>query len=1399
MAETQTTLRHRGAAARIASAALALVFVVAGLALALIALGMAALNIAPVRQGLLNHALGAVETGETTVEIGDIGGRWPRTLVIEELRVSDAEGPWLTLERAELDWLPLALWGGEVHATRLETEGLTLARVPGGAEPEEAETEEGFALPALPSLPVDVLLDGFTLKETVLGEALAGERVAFDAEGSAALTGALRELRLVAVRTDATPGRIDAFISHDAGAARGKLTLEVEDGAAGTPGIAAKLLGMDGLQGLALSADGTSRDGLMTGTLSLDGGRAIKADISAHGALSEGTSLTVKGTAAGTLVARELEFAGAPENVTFAAEITPGGDGAHVLDVATLEAGDMALTGTVRAGTRFDGGYDVKGEGRFQGLDRLVELDAETFLKEVGWRIDGQSNASFDSFEIGEAAVETAAGDVSFSGQARTAEGFTLTGRGAAEITDLRPVGEILGQPMRGTARLTFDGIALEDGAGGTDLAIETSAIETGSAELDALLAQGLSGEGRIDFGGDKTVSVTGLTASAGDRLDLEGDFTLGTDDSARGQMRIAMAEVGALAGGSASGALTARASLDGTLAKPDLALEARLAKGSLAGFDAREAVLSAKISDGKGPLSFRLAGADGRASLDTALTLPGDGGARFDAIEADLFGARMSGAVAVSPDGLATGTLSGKRVALQPIGALAGVPMEGRATIELTLDGSGGEQDARLEVEARQIDLDLNGPATLDRVKASALLTDATGDAALDASFSVEGGGTGNTRFTGIKAVAKGPLDRLDISAGLYGERLTVKAQPVMLDIDATYEPSLVTLTKFDATIGEATATLGAPVKLELRDGLTRVKALDVAFGSPSRAGSLTGDIAIRPRDAEIALEISKLPLELVSPLLPVDAMAGTMSGKADFDTGRETGMAQLSFDGATLAEAGLDIRPAFDATLEATWAKRRLALKAEARGVSEQPFLLDASLPLIRDPRGAWPVPAERGPVDGKLTWAGPIASLMALVDLPGQRLTGDARIAVSADGDISAPLVSGEATIENGTFENFETGTAMRDLSLRAEGRRSETMRFEMSARDSGEGRMSAEGSVSLAADAAPAVDVRTVFESMQVVRRQDLVLAVEGDLALTGPALPPSLEEPLKLEGSLTTTEARFIVPEWLPGGVATIDVIEVEGPGEADTVEDPEETPPLPLELDVTLAIGNPPARVSGRGIDSLWVGSVQVTGLAEDPIVNGTLTAERGTLDFAGKTFTLSRGRVIFAGERPIDPRIDVALDYERSDFSATVSVSGRGSSPKISLSSSPSLPRDEIISRILFQKGVGELSAFEAAQLAKTAAELSGSGVGGFDILGEIQNTLGLDVLRVDQGASGGTTVSAGKYLREGVYVGVEQGALASDSGVKVEVDITDNISVDTKIGNDASSDVGVNWKWDY
>lgn len=1394
MAADQTYLRHKGAARRIGRGFLALLFLGAGIVLSLTVLVIAAVNVAPLRHALLEFGLRNIESDEMQIAIGDISGDWPRRLVIEDLRLGDAQGEWLTLARLELDWRPLALWGGEVHVERLASEGLTVLRVPeGGAE--EAATDTGFSLPLLP---IDIAIDRFELAGTHIGEELAGEAVTFDASGTAVLGRSRNAMTLDAARTDGRRGVAAIALDHRTGPERATLSVKIEDGAAGQRGVAARLLGLEGLGGVSISAAGEMRDGLLTGSGTIDGGSAVHAEIRAHGALTQGTSLNLKLAASGSMVARELDFAGENAALRLDAKITPQRRGAYMLDIKALEAGLLTLTGEAQATPKTLGGWRVAGEGRLAGLSALLDVGGN-LLADIGWQVAADANNDLDMIEITEALVMTDAGHIRIAGNAATREEFSFSGEGSAEISDLRPVGEILGQPILGTAALSFADISFAGEAGAANVTIETSAIATDSAELDALLAEGLTGKARVGFGGGNTIAVTGLSAQAGSRLDLVGDLTLAENGSMRGDVKAAMAEIGAIAGEIARGALTASARIEGTLEQPTLSLDATLAGGALAGFDTREAVLSAKLEQGRGPVSFRLSGKDGTASLSAGLVMPGDGSARFDDVDMNLFGASLKGAASVSPKGLTSGRLSGNRVTLAPLGRMAGLTMDGRADIEFTLEAEDGRQNGLLEISSRRIDMEAIEPLSLDHVTARAALRDLTGDGTIEARIAAESGATGNTRFMKIKAGAEGPFDRIAIAAQLAGERLSVKAEPISLDIAAEVTPTLITLGRFDAVIGEASARLASPLELETGEALTRLRGMDVRFEGPEGAGSLTGDVTLQARRAQLTLALDKLPLELVSPFMPFEVLGGTASGRAELDSGAETGVAALRFDGATLAEGGLDIRPAFDATLDATWARRRLVLTAEARGISEEPFRLDASLPLIRDPQGAFPVLPPRGPIDALLTWTGPMASLMALADLPGQRLTGDAEIALSAEGDISAPQISGYARISNGTFENFETGTAMRDLSLNIEGRRSEVLTFAMSARDTASGRLSAEGTISLAADARNAADIRARFENMRMVSRRDLVLAVEGELALTGTALPPSLDEPLKLEGNLTTTEARYLIPQQLPGGVSTIDVIIVQGPDEADAVEEAEEARPLPLELDVTLAIGNPPARVAGRGVDSLWTGSVRVTGLAEDPIVEGILTSERGTLDFAGKTFTLSRGQVIFAGERPIDPRLDIALDYARSDFSATVGLSGRGSSPSIELSSSPSLPRDEIIARILFGKGVGELTAFEAAQLANTAAELSGGGIGGFGVLNQIQDTLGLDVLRVDQGSSGGTTVSAGKYLREGFYVGVEQGALASDSNIKVEIDVTPNISVETKIGNDSSSDVGINWKWDY
>jgi translocation and assembly module TamB len=149
-------------------------------------------------------------------------------------------------------------------------------------------------------------------------------------------------------------------------------------------------------------------------------------------------------------------------------------------------------------------------------------------------------------------------------------------------------------------------------------------------------------------------------------------------------------------------------------------------------------------------------------------------------------------------------------------------------------------------------------------------------------------------------------------------------------------------------------------------------------------------------------------------------------------------------------------------------------------------------------------------------------------------------------------------------------------------------------------------------------------------------------------------------------------------------------------------------------------------------------------------------------------------------------------------------------SNPKLTFASVPELPEDEIISQVLFGKSTSQLSTAEAVQLAASVAELTGQGGGATGILGRVRSTLGVDVLRLESGDDDSTTpdVAAGKYLTEDVYVGAKQGAAADSGTAQVEVEITPHISIESEVGQEGQSEVGVKegqsevgvkFKWDY
>jgi translocation and assembly module TamB len=238
-------------------------------------------------------------------------------------------------------------------------------------------------------------------------------------------------------------------------------------------------------------------------------------------------------------------------------------------------------------------------------------------------------------------------------------------------------------------------------------------------------------------------------------------------------------------------------------------------------------------------------------------------------------------------------------------------------------------------------------------------------------------------------------------------------------------------------------------------------------------------------------------------------------------------------------------------------------------------------------------------------------------------------------------------------------------------------------------------------------------------------------------------------------------------------------------------------PPLPIALDLRVVMPNR-VTVAGAGVDSEWKGALTVTGSANQPKVVGSVEAIRGTASFLGRDFSLREGVARFDGGQRIDPILSVTAENDTGDVTALVTVSGPASDPDIAFSSEPALPEDEIISRILFGKTSGELSAFEAVQLAQVAGQLAGFG-GGRGITDALRDFTGLDVLRLGESGGGNTVVEAGTYVRENVYVGVEQGLGLEDSAVEVQVELTDQVTVETKAGANGTGEAGVFWKMDY
>ena len=450
------------------------------------------------------------------------------------------------------------------------------------------------------------------------------------------------------------------------------------------------------------------------------------------------------------------------------------------------------------------------------------------------------------------------------------------------------------------------------------------------------------------------------------------------------------------------------------------------------------------------------------------------------------------------------------------------------------------------------------------------------------------------------------------------------------------------------------------------------------------------------------------------------------------------------------------------------------------------------EVSLPLFSSSASV-PMPDMDGPMQGDIAFSGDLSQLWKLAPVTDQKLSGRLNLEASLSGSLSSPVLTLDAGLENGSFADIAQGVEFRHIRLSARAdklhltKKSENrLEFTFSADDNRQGMVSLSGSLD---PATLALDVEGKINRLSPLRRQDASIMLSGTLSVSGTALDPSIR------ADITVDKGQVQLAK-LPGG--DIVTLPVEEPGQKAKAE----AAPLQGKLNVRIHIPNQ-FFLRGYGLDCEWKGDIRLRGPLARPVVTGEVQAVRGTLDILGKRFKLSEGEITFDGGWPVSPALNVIMQYTSSSITADITVSGTAAKPEITLSSEPEMPQDEILSQIMFGKEANSLSHVQALQLAAGAAELAGFGGGGVMDFG--RRILGLDVLKLNSEENDGDTDSSrtslemGTYVRDNVYVGVEQGlGKESETEAVVEIELYPGLEAQAKTSS-SRTEVGLEWKKNY
>jgi translocation and assembly module TamB len=667
------------------------------------------------------------------------------------------------------------------------------------------------------------------------------------------------------------------------------------------------------------------------------------------------------------------------------------------------------------------------------------------------------------------------------------------------------------------------------------------------------------------------------------------------------------------------------------------------------------------------------------------------------------------------------------------------------------------------------------------------------------------------NVRVHGVSADARlsaaGPMNAIRIalhaaSPSLGGSPASITANALLNDTARALQ-----LDRFDLRYhGQMVRLLSRPRVMFARGLAVRNLRLGAGRAVMAVDGELSPALQLRA-------SIRQLDAALVNAFEPHLLAQGTFNADARVHGSRSAplGSASLRIVDLKLASAAAQGLPAINASGSARLEGSTADVATQFDAGSASSLRLSGRLPL--NATGAFAMQ-----VGGRLD----LALMNPILEEQGAHAAGTLTVSATVRGTARAPQITGTVRLAKGDLRDYTEGIHLGDINARLVGAQGTLRIARMTAR-AGPGQLSLAGSVGILAPGMP-VDVSLSGHHIQPITNDIMTANLDANVHAGG-----TLHQRLDVTGWVRVNHAAINIPNGFPPEVAVLDVIVPghTGPSRALT---------RPLSVGLALSLDAPESIfVQGRGLNAQLGGKLQIAGTSDSPQVGGAFNMIRGSYSLAGTHINFTSGRVSFNGEGlkgKIDPTLDflaqASVTYNSAPTVVNLHVTGFADSPKVTLSSTPPLPQDDLLALLLFGQPASQLTALQLAETGAALASLSGiggSGSGGgrsLNPLTWLKNALGLNSLSVGgatppagAAAGGGSTISgasvtAGKYVSNKVYVAATQSTTGT-SQVQVDVDLSPSLKLQTRLGNgtataqgttpqnDPGSSIGITWQHRY